>query len=98
MTNNADISVLGAGVFGLVASIMIKKKGLSVTVVDRNFPPMEASSWALGRVDPLLETSSVNSKKGKYNTENYLGIELISIYWHYLAGLWLYLYFFMRYI
>jgi len=66
MTNNADISVLGAGVFGLVASIMIKKKGFSVTVVDRNFPPMEASSWALGRVDPLLETSSVNSKKGKY--------------------------------
>ena len=37
MTNNADISVLGAGVFGLVASIMIKKKGFSVTVVDRNF-------------------------------------------------------------
>ena len=66
MTNNADISVLGAGVFGLVASIMIKKKGFSVTVVDRNFPSMEASSWALGRVDPLLETSSVNSKKGKY--------------------------------
>lgn len=66
MTNNVDITVLGAGVFGLVASIMIKKKGLSVTVVDRNFPPMEASSWALGRIDPLLETSSVNSKKGKH--------------------------------
>lgn len=45
-----------------------------------------------------LLVTTINSKKGKYNTENYLGIELISIYWHYLAGLWLYLYFFMRYI
>jgi|TARA_B100001971_G_scaffold213500_1_gene247023 glycine oxidase len=70
MTNNADISVLGAGVFGLVASIMIKKKGFSVTVVDRNFPAMEASSWALGRVDPLMEASSVNSKKGKHFSQS----------------------------
>ena len=69
MKNNADISILGAGVFGLAASIMIKKKGFSVTVVDRNFPAMEASSWALGRIDPLLEISSVNSKKGKHITK-----------------------------
>ena len=45
-----------------------------------------------------LLVTTINSKKGKYNTENYLGIELISIYWHYLAGLWLYLYFFMCYL
>ena len=45
-----------------------------------------------------LLVTIINSQKGKYNTENYLGIELISIYWHYLAGLWFYLYFFMRYI
>ena len=50
-----------------------------------------------GGLIALLGTT-INSKKEKYNSENYLGIELISIYWHYLAGLWLYLYFFMRYI
>ena len=51
----------------------------------------------VGGLITLLVTS-LNAKKGKYSTENYLGIELTSIYWHYLAGLWLYLYFFMAYI
>jgi len=41
---------------------------------------------------------TVNSKYGKYNSDSYLGIELISIYWHYLGCLWLYLYLFMLYI
>ena len=45
-----------------------------------------------------LLVTTINSQKGRYNTENYLGIELISIYWHYLAGLWLYLYLFMWYV
>ena len=45
-----------------------------------------------------LLITTINSERGKYNADNLLGIELISIYWHYLAGLWLYLYFFMRYI
>ena len=51
----------------------------------------------VGGLIALLVTT-LNAKKGKYSSENYLGIELISIYWHYLAGLWLYLYFFMVYI
>ena len=51
----------------------------------------------VGGLIALLVTT-LNAKKGKYTAENYLGIELTSIYWHYLAGLWLYLYFFMVYI
>ena len=51
----------------------------------------------VGGLIALLVTT-LNAKKGKYTAENYLGIELTSIYWHYLAGLWLYLYFFMAYI
>lgn len=45
-----------------------------------------------------LFVTTLNARKGKYTSENYLGIELISIFWHYLAGLWLYLYFFIRYL
>ena len=51
----------------------------------------------VGGLIALLVTT-LNAKKGKYSSENNLGIELISIYWHYLAGLWLYLYFFIVYI
>ena len=51
----------------------------------------------VGGLIAILVTT-LNAKKGKYSAENYLGIELTSIYWHYLAGLWLYLYFFMVYI
>ena len=42
--------------------------------------------------------TTVNAIKGKYNSENYLGIELTTIYWHFLDALWLYLFFFMKYI
>ena len=42
--------------------------------------------------------TTVNASKGKYNSENYLGIELTTIYWHFLDALWLYLFFFMKYI
>jgi len=45
-----------------------------------------------------LFVTTLNARKGKYTSENYLGIELISIFWHYLAGLWLYLYFFIMYL
>jgi cytochrome c oxidase subunit 3 len=45
-----------------------------------------------------LFVTSLNARKGRFTSENYLGIELAAIYWHYLAGLWLYLYFFIMYI
>ena len=45
-----------------------------------------------------LLITAINSERGKYSSENLLGIELISIYWHYLAVLWLYLFFFIQYV
>jgi cytochrome c oxidase subunit 3 len=39
-----------------------------------------------------------NSIKGKYSAENTHGIELCSIYWHFLDILWVYLFLFLYYI
>ena len=44
-----------------------------------------------------LLVTTINSKRGKYSADNLLGIELTSIYWHYLTALWIYLFFFMQY-
>jgi len=41
---------------------------------------------------------SVKSFKGKYDSTNYLGVELSLIYWHFLGALWVYLFFFLKYI
>lgn len=41
---------------------------------------------------------SVKSFKGKYTSAKYLGIELSLIYWHFLGVLWIYLFFFLKYI
>ena len=40
---------------------------------------------------------SKSSEPKKYNKDNYLGLELMSIYWHFLALLWLYLFVFLKY-
>jgi len=39
-----------------------------------------------------------NAIKGKYNAQNTLGLELCSIYWHFLDILWVYLFLFLLYI
>jgi cytochrome c oxidase subunit 3 len=39
-----------------------------------------------------------NSIKGKYNAQNTLGLELCSIYWHFLDILWVYLFLFLYFI
>jgi cytochrome c oxidase subunit 3 len=39
-----------------------------------------------------------NSLQGKYNAQNTLGLELCSIYWHFLDILWVYLFLFLYYI
>ncbi|MBI3517801.1 MAG: cytochrome c oxidase subunit 3 [Bacteroidetes bacterium] len=39
-----------------------------------------------------------NSIRGKYNAQNLLGLELCSIYWHFLDILWVYLFLFLYYI
>lgn len=45
-----------------------------------------------------LMVVSWKSVKGKYNSDNYLGVELSIIYWHFLGALWVYLYFFLQYL
>lgn len=40
----------------------------------------------------------INSLRKKYNVENLLGLELCSIYWHFLDVLWVYLFLFLYFI
>lgn len=40
----------------------------------------------------------VNGLRGKYDSQNTLGLELCSIYWHFLDILWVYLFLFLYYI
>ena len=44
-----------------------------------------------------LSITTIKSKLNKYSKENYLEIELISIYWHFIGLLWLYLFLFFSY-
>ncbi len=50
----------------------------------------------LGGIISLLVTT-IKSVQVKYTKENYLGIELTSIYWHFLDILWVYLFVFLLY-
>lgn len=50
----------------------------------------------LGGLIAMLVTS-IRSAAGKYKPDSYLGLKLSSIYWHFLDGLWLYLFLFLRY-
>ena len=51
----------------------------------------------LGGLIALLLTS-INTARGKYTSENYFGLELTSTYWHFLGALWVYLFFFLKYL
>src|SRR5271163_4416057 len=54
---NWDVIVIGGGIIGLSLSIELRKKGVSVLVVERGEPGREASSAAGGMlVDCLFET------------------------------------------
>ncbi|MBL4707188.1 MAG: cytochrome c oxidase subunit 3 [Flavobacteriales bacterium] len=37
-----------------------------------------------------------NAFKGRYNSENLLGLQVCSSYWHFMGGMWIYLYIFFR--
>ena len=50
----------------------------------------------LGGLISLLVTT-IKSAQVKYTKKNYLGIELTSIYWHFLDVLWVYLFVFLLY-
>jgi len=51
----------------------------------------------IGGLIALLVTA-INEKRRKYSAENYLGLEITSIYWHFLSLLWIYLFFFLKYL
>jgi cytochrome c oxidase subunit III len=51
----------------------------------------------IGGLIALLVTA-INAKRNKYNAKNYLGLEITSIYWHFLSILWIYLFFFLKYL
>lgn len=44
-----------------------------------------------------LVVSLINARRGKYTSNNYLGFELTSNYWHFLGLLWVYLFFFLKF-
>jgi cytochrome c oxidase subunit 3 len=41
--------------------------------------------------------SFIQSIRGKYTTKNYLGLKLSATFWHFLDGLWLYLFLFLQF-
>ena len=51
----------------------------------------------IGGLIALLVTA-INAKRKKYSSENYLGLEIASIYWHFLSILWVYLFCFLTYL
>ena len=50
----------------------------------------------IGGLIALLVTL-INSIRNKYSSNNFLGIELSSIYWHFLGILWVYLFLFIKF-
>ncbi|GIV26541.1 MAG: cytochrome oxidase subunit III [Bacteroidia bacterium] len=51
----------------------------------------------LGGLIGLLITT-IKNILGRYSSENYIGVELISIYWHFLDALWIFLFLFLIFI
>ena len=51
----------------------------------------------IGGLVALLVTA-INAKRKKYSAEDYLGLEITSIYWHFLSVLWVYLFCFLKYL
>ncbi len=45
-----------------------------------------------------LLVSSYNANKGNYTPENYIGLKLTSVFWHFLGILWVYLFLFLNYM
>lgn len=45
-----------------------------------------------------LLVTSIKSKRRVYNSGHMLGIELCSIYWHFLTGVWVYLFVFLFFV
>ncbi len=54
MRVSAENIILGSGIFGLSIAAHLSNLGQKVTVIDKSENPNEASSNALGRIDPIL--------------------------------------------
>lgn len=50
----------------------------------------------IGGLISLLVTS-IRSAAGKYSPQNHAGVKITALYWHFLDGLWLYLFLFWNY-
>jgi cytochrome c oxidase subunit 3 len=50
----------------------------------------------IGGLIALLVTT-IRSAAKKYSPQNYTGVKLAALYWHFLGGLWLYLFLFWNY-
>lgn len=50
----------------------------------------------IGGLIALLVTT-IRSAAKKYSPQNYTGVKLTALYWHFLGGLWLYLFLFWNY-
>ena len=46
----------------------------------------------------VLMVMVINQVRNKYQAENYLGLELGSMYWHFVDVLWVYLFFFLFFV
>ncbi len=44
-----------------------------------------------------LFITTLNTKRNRYSSNNFLGLELASYYWHFLSILWIYLFVFLKY-
>ena len=49
-------------------------------------------------LDDVISGQGIEGKRKKYSAENYLGLEITSIYWHFLSILWIYLFCFLKYL
>ncbi|MFK8039136.1 MAG: cytochrome c oxidase subunit 3 [Crocinitomicaceae bacterium] len=57
---------------------------------------VHALHWIAGII--VLIVLTVNAGRQKYKAEQYTGLKIGSIYWHFLGILWLYLYLFLNFI
>jgi cytochrome c oxidase subunit 3 len=102
MAKNLIVITLGLGVAFVICQLM----GWNALVANNiHFvgTPSESFFYALTGLHLAhlafgligLMVTAVKSILQKYSSKNYLGISLCAIYWHFLGGLWLYLFVFL---
>lgn len=72
--NTSDIIIIGGGVIGLMAAWQLAKRGLQVTLFEKDRPGQEASSAALGILLPGLPSGHIATDR--YATLTHISLEL----------------------